>query len=174
MIETLKIINRMQSNNVIAKYAIGGAVGATVYLEPVSTIDIDIFVSFEAKPGQLIVSPAPIYDYLVTDLGYKAENEYILIEGWPVQFLPADDALHREALDRAVPLVLEGVQTWVMTAEHLMALALKVGRKKDELRVENFLESGSYDETILLEILSRHNLIDKWRRIRNKRPGGNE
>lgn len=28
MIETLKIINRLQSNNVIAKYAIGGAVGA--------------------------------------------------------------------------------------------------------------------------------------------------
>jgi hypothetical protein len=41
---TLEAINRMQADGVIGKYAIGGAVGATFYLEPVATADVDIFV----------------------------------------------------------------------------------------------------------------------------------
>ena len=41
---TLEVINRMQADGVIGQYAIGGAVGATFYLEPVATLDIDIFV----------------------------------------------------------------------------------------------------------------------------------
>ena len=43
---TLEVINRMQSDGVIDKYAIGEAVGATFYLEPSATLDIDVFVSF--------------------------------------------------------------------------------------------------------------------------------
>jgi len=43
MKETLEMINRMQSDGVISKYAIGGAVGATLYLEPSATLDIDVF-----------------------------------------------------------------------------------------------------------------------------------
>ena len=33
-------INRMQSDGVIEHYGIGGAVGASFYLEPVSTLDV--------------------------------------------------------------------------------------------------------------------------------------
>ena len=43
---TLEVINQMQVDGVIDNYAIGGAVGATFYLEPVSTLGIDVFVSF--------------------------------------------------------------------------------------------------------------------------------
>jgi hypothetical protein len=32
---TLEVINQMQRDGIIGKYAIGGAVGATLYLEPV-------------------------------------------------------------------------------------------------------------------------------------------
>jgi hypothetical protein len=38
---TLEVINRMRTDGVIGKYAIGGAVGATFYLEPSATRDID-------------------------------------------------------------------------------------------------------------------------------------
>lgn len=41
---TLEMINGMQTEGVIGKYAIAGAVGATFYLEPSATADIDIFV----------------------------------------------------------------------------------------------------------------------------------
>jgi hypothetical protein len=49
--ETLEAINQMQADGVIGKYAIGGAVGALLYLEPASTVDIDIFVVLPTPPG---------------------------------------------------------------------------------------------------------------------------
>src|SRR5258706_10672269 len=42
---TIQAINQMQADGVIGKYAIGGAVGATFYLEPAATLDVDIFVT---------------------------------------------------------------------------------------------------------------------------------
>jgi len=42
--ETLEAINNMQADGVIRQYAIGGAVGATFYLEPAATVDLDVFV----------------------------------------------------------------------------------------------------------------------------------
>jgi hypothetical protein len=39
---TLAVINQMQAVGVIGRYAIGGAVGATFYLEPSATLDIDV------------------------------------------------------------------------------------------------------------------------------------
>jgi hypothetical protein len=36
----------MPADGVIGKYAIGGAAGATSYLEPAVTLDIVVFVSF--------------------------------------------------------------------------------------------------------------------------------
>ena len=106
---TFAVINQMQADGVIGKYAIGGAVGATFYLEPVATLDIYIFVSFQKAGSLLTVSP--IYDYL-TARGFKAEKEYIIIESWPVQFLPAGNALVEEALALAVETDLEDVRTW--------------------------------------------------------------
>jgi len=40
--EVIAPINQMQSDGVIERYAIGGAVGATFYHEPVATPDVDI------------------------------------------------------------------------------------------------------------------------------------
>jgi len=107
---TLEVINRMQSDGVIGKYAIGGAVGATFYLEPSATLDIDVFVSFQNTPGSSLIAMAPIDDYL-TARGHKTDGEYIVIEGWPVQFLPPGDALTEEALAQAVETEVEGVRS---------------------------------------------------------------
>ena len=61
---TLEAINQMQADGVIGKYAIGGAVGATFYLEPAATIDLDIFVMLPRDSGGALLSLTPIYDYL--------------------------------------------------------------------------------------------------------------
>jgi hypothetical protein len=50
--DVIATINQMQSDSVIEGYAIGGAVGATFYLEPIATVDVDIF-------GKLFLSEAP-------------------------------------------------------------------------------------------------------------------
>ncbi len=161
---TLEVINQMQEDGIIGKYAIGGAVGATFYLEPAATLDIDIFVSLITPSDRLLVTLSPIYDYL-TQRGFQAEGEAVLISGWPVQFLPPGDALGEEALAQAVSTEVEGVRTWVMTAEHLVAIALQVGRAKDHIRILQFIESGVLDSEKLGPILDRHRLLPEWERF---------
>jgi hypothetical protein len=170
MKDTLTVINQMQADGVIGKWAIGGAVGATFYLEPVATLDIDIFVSFRNE-GTLI-SLSPIYDYLKAR-GFKAEKEYLIIEGWPVQFLPAGNALVEEALEQAVQTQVDGVHVWVMTAEHLVAIALQTGRAKGFSRILQFIESGLLASDKLDPILSQHGLLAKWEQFGNKFLNGN-
>src|SRR5271170_3273383 len=99
MEKTLAVINQMQADGVIDKFAIGGAVGAFFYLEPTVTDDLDIFVTLDAQAGGVIVL-TPIYDYLDAK-GYRAERETIIVENWAVQFLPAGTPLVQEALDQA-------------------------------------------------------------------------
>ena len=164
---TLQVINQMQADGVIGKYAIGGAVGATFYLEPSATLDIDIFVSFHNGPGSKLISVQPIYDYL-TARNCKVEGEYVIIEGWQVQFLPPGDALGEEALAQAVETDVEGIRTWVMTAEHLVALALQLGRAKDSARILQFIEAGVLDAAELDQILARYDLLAKWEQFGDK------
>ena len=158
---TLKVITQMQAKGVIGKYAIGGAVGATFYLEPSATLDIDIFVSMKTPPGSSLLTLRPIYDYLASR-GCKAKKEYIVIEGWPVQFLPPSDALEEEALQQAAETEVEHVRTWVITAEHLVAMALKTARAKDFARILQFVEAGVLNAKKLDAILRRHGLLEKW------------
>ncbi len=54
---TLEMINRMESDGVIGTYAIGGAVGATFYLEPLATADVGIFVMAALTSRKLAAQP---------------------------------------------------------------------------------------------------------------------
>jgi hypothetical protein len=169
---TLEVINRMQADGVIGRYAIGGAVGATFYLEPVATLDIDIFVSFQNASAGGLISLSPIFEYL-TARGYKSEGEYIVIEGWPVQFLPTSNALGEEALAQAIETDVDGMPTRVMTAEHLTAIALETGRGKDHVRILQFIDSGVLDPDKVDGILKRHELVEKWEQFGDKFLKGN-
>jgi hypothetical protein len=170
---TLEVINRMQADGIIGKYAIGGAVGATFYLEPAATLDIDVFVSLHKAAGSSLLTVQPIYDYLRAH-GHKSEKEYIIIEDWPVQFLPPADGLDEEALAQAVETELDGVRTWVMTAEHLVAIALRTGRSKDFARILQFIESGVIRAEKLDQILKHHGLLAKWEQFGDRFLKGNE
>ncbi len=71
--QIITLVNQMVADGVIDRYAIGGAVGATFYLEPVATLDVVIFVTFRPEPGRLLVSPQPILDYLTATV-FTAEH----------------------------------------------------------------------------------------------------
>ncbi|HUW59913.1 MAG TPA: hypothetical protein VMZ06_02815 [Candidatus Bathyarchaeia archaeon] len=161
---TLETINQMQVDGLIGRYAIGGAVGATFYLEPAATLDIGVFISLPNPAAGQILSLAPIYEYL-TARGCRVEKEYIIVGNWPVQFLPPSDALDEEALGQAIEADVDGIKTYVMTAEHLVAIALRTGRAKDKIRVEQFIESGVLDAARLEDILTRHGLLAKWNKL---------
>lgn len=162
--EVIKTINQMQADGVIERYAIGGAVGATFYLEPVATLDVDIFITFKTEGGSLLVSPQPVFDYLKAR-GGTMQGEYIVIAGWPVQFLPPTGPLVEEALREAVNRDVDGTPARVFTAEHLAAIALQTGRAKDKARVLEFVESGALDAPRFQSILSRYGLTDAWKRF---------
>lgn len=160
MEKTLKIINRLEADGVIERYAIGGAVAAIFYTEPFQTFDLDIFFATDISQSNLL-SLSSIYDHLAA-LGYEAEGESVLIEGWPVQFLPAFNALTAEAVDQAVEIKFKRTPTRVMRAEHLAAIMLQTGRAKDHARLVQLLEQHALDMELLKDIISRHGLMEKW------------
>jgi hypothetical protein len=162
--ETIATINQMQSDGVIERYAIGGAVGATFYLEPIDTLDVDVFVAFKPEPGSPIISPQPLFDYLKAR-GGAVQDEYIVIAGWPVQFLPPTGPLVEEALRDAVAKDVEGTPARVFTAEHLAAVALQTGRAKDKARLLQFIEAGALDTARFQAIVARHGLVGPWQRF---------
>jgi hypothetical protein len=162
--EVITTVNQMQADGVIDCYAIGGAVGATFYLEPVATLDVDVFVTFRPGPGSLLVSPQPIFDYLKAR-GGTVEGEYIVVAGWPVQFLPPGTPLVVEALQEAVQKDVAGTQARVFTAEHLAAIALQTGRARNKARLLQFIEAGALDAARFQAMLARHGLVDAWRKF---------
>ena len=161
MKRTLEVLNELEREGVFTRYAIGGAMAATFYTEPVLTFDLDVFVLLQSSATGL-VSLAPIYDALRTR-GYKEEQECILIEGVPVQFLPAYNALIEEALAQAREIDYEGVPARVVRAEHLIAICLQTGRAKDRARVAMLREQAHLDHELLADILNRHQLERKWK-----------
>ena len=167
MKDTLQMLNRMQADGVIGSYAVGGAVGATFYIAPAATLGVDVFVSLSSSSGTSLVSLAPIYDYL-SARGCKAEGEHIVTGDWPVQFLAAGDALEQEGLKGAIEFDVDGVATRVMSAEHLVAIALKAGRPKDFNRILHFLELSAVSRDKLMRIVEKHGLAPKWEKFRER------
>ena len=127
MEKTLRVLNRMVKDGVIEQYAIGGAVAAIFYIEPINTNDLDVFFHVkDANVGLNIL--APLYEYL-SGLGYKGQREAIDIEGWPVQFLPVFNPLLEEAVEQAKEVRFQRTKTRVIRAEHLVAHAAQEYRK---------------------------------------------
>ena len=160
MEKTLRVLNRLVKDDIIENYAIGGAVAAIFYIEPINTNDLDIFFLVKDENYGLDMLK-PLYDYLF-ELGYKAENETVEIEGWPVQFLPVFNPLLEEAVEEAKDIRFKRTTTRVMSAEHLVAIMLQTGRHKDFARIHQFLEQNLLDNAQLFAILERHGLRQKW------------
>src|ERR1700722_10631977 len=141
MKQTLDVVNAMEADGVIGRYAIAGAVAAYNYVEPTVTEDVDILIAFDTSqhaPQSGLDTLGPILSYL-KDKGYSEfRKEGILIEGWAVQFPVASD-LDAEALAKADEVDLEiqasedAVKSRVLRPEYLVATALRVGRSKDRL-----------------------------------------
>lgn len=164
--DVIKTVAQMEVDGVIERYAIGGAVGATFYLEPVATLDIDIFVAFKSDQDSIFVDPRPVYDYLKSR-GCSVDGEYLIISGWPVQFLPPNTPLVEEALAQSVDLDVDGLPARVFTPEHLAAVALQTGRAKDKARLLQFVEAGVIDMKRFNVIVERFSLSEAWDKFKS-------
>ena len=90
-------LNRIVAEGVIFDYAIGGAIGAAFYIEAAQTQDVDAFVFMKPEPNGLL-SLSPIYAALVAKCGI-VKDEHIVIDGWPIQVLPAYKPLGERAAE---------------------------------------------------------------------------
>jgi len=159
---TVEVLNELEKEGVFSRYAIGGAMGAIFYSEPFLTFDLDVFVVLPPASGGLLTL-ASIYDAL-RGRGYTEQaNECVIVEGVPVQFLPAYNLLVEEALSQARDATYENVPTRILRSEYLVALALQTGRSKDRERVRILREQAKPDMNLLADILRRHELEEKWK-----------
>jgi hypothetical protein len=114
------------------------------------------------------VTLGPIVGYLAAKGYTQWEKEGLVVEGWPVQFLPVTDGLDLEALEQAEVIedifVTDGlVLTRVLSAVHVVATAVRTGRAKDLLRINDaFIERDAVDQERLRETIERHGLTDRW------------
>lgn len=168
--KTIEVVAKLAAEGTIRQYAIAGAVAALNYIQPTLTEDLDILVSvecFEERASGLILL-TPIEEAL-SSLGYNERSDVgIRIEGWPVQFLPVASALDEEALSQAAEVDVrsgDGPATMarILSAEHVVAIALKLGRLKDLARVEAFLDQGAVNLQRLKSVLQRHELMPAWK-----------
>ena len=162
MEKVIELLNRMQADGVIENFAIGGGIAAIYYLEPYSTDDIDVFLSSILLDEIGLVPFGSIYAYLESQ-GYHSEREYIRIEDWLVQFLPASESVQKEAVAQAVRVPFGTTSTLIFSAEYLAAEFLRSGRWKDNLRLAALLQSGAMDIKIFRDIIHRHGLMEKWK-----------
>ena len=159
MKETFAVLNQMVKDGAIEDYAVAGAIGAMFYVEPFSTEDLDVLVM---TPEDRLVIELPGWEYLKARGYTEIRKEGIVVEGWPVQFMPVNNALEREAYVNGQQVDYDGVSVRVVLPEHLVAIMLKVGRLKDLARVQMFLSQKAVDLDALEDVVRRHGLLDKW------------
>src|ERR1700733_9228279 len=100
----IEVVTKLAEQGLIQRYAIAGAVAALNYIQPTLTEDLDILISvgdFQThKSGLLLLTPI---ETALAKMGYAERSDVgIMIDGWPVQFLPAASPLDDEALEQAV------------------------------------------------------------------------
>jgi hypothetical protein len=157
MKKVFQLLNQMTRDGAIPNYAIGGAIGSVFYVEPFATQDIDVFVLMQAEETGL-VTEIPGWEYL-KERGYtEIRGEAIVVEDWPVQFIPVSNPLEEEAYLNAAVQDFEGEPVRVILAEHLVAIMLKAGRLKDFVRAQMFFSQRAVDPDLLLDIIERHGL----------------
>jgi DNA-binding Lrp family transcriptional regulator len=132
--KVIKRLNRLKKTGVIKDYAIGGAHAVAYYLEPVKTLDLDIFVFAESDKDFYI------FRTYIKKAGFRVRGTHVIIDDTPVHFLPG--SLHpfiNEAVRRAKRIRVRSIPTKVLTAEYLIVSLLMAFRLKDKMVIPDLL-----------------------------------
>lgn len=153
--DVFRILNRMRAEGVVSQYALGGATAVLFYAEPTRTYDLDVFVTVATDGGGALAPLSPVYEWAQAR-GIAVQAEHLLIEGVPVQILPAWNALVETAVATARVHDYGGVPVSVVDPEHLAALALQAGGARRRERAWQLLQSGAVDRNRLRALLKNH------------------
>jgi hypothetical protein len=162
-IKVLAVIEHLHKEGVIPDYVLVGGLAATFYLESVYTRDVDFVFPISVKLDRL----SDLYQRL-EELGYgDIDSEgYLLIEGWPVHFLPPFNSLLKKMLETARIERIDGLACKVALPEYLVADSVRMSRpEKDYGRIIRLRELPSFREDFFQAILREFNLEEQWRKI---------
>jgi hypothetical protein len=156
--KALRAVNDLKATGIIDEFAIGGAMALIFWIEPIPTYDLDVLVMLPQSTGPLI-SLDPIYRW-ASERGYRAEYEHIVIEGFPVQFLPSFGALADDAIRTAADRQYHGLPLRVVRPEYLIALYLVPSARtaKRRERAAALRDSADIDRARLDELMRQFNL----------------
>lgn len=156
--DVLNAIEDLKERGLIQDYAIFGAIAQMFWDEARPTFDLDVLVLLAGGQGAL-VSLAPIYEW-ASAKGYEAKGEHIVISEIPVQFVPATDRLHEEAVENASMMPFGEHHVRVVRSEYLIATWLKPPANSPDRRerAARLRESVQVDKSVLAELLKRYNL----------------
>ena len=169
MRKAIEVVANLAEQGVIKAYAVTGAVATLAYVDPVLTQDLDILVGVDdfdkRQSGLVLLTPI---DSALAAMGYtERTGAGLIVEGWPVEFLPVASDLDAEALREAIEVEFKAAsppfKARVLRPEHIVAKAVEVGRLKDLARVEAFLDQKSVDLAALSRVIERFALADAWR-----------
>jgi len=164
MRELIELIDEMLRANVVQNYAVFGALAQMRYTESVVTMDADILIGVE---DDSIAVLSPIYAFC-RERGYLPEGEAIRVGAWPVQFIPAFDALSRDAMLLAEVGDIDGLAVRVVRADYLAVMALKVGRAKDRLRILALIESDAVQSVEIENLAKQFELENMWMKFKEQ------
>lgn len=161
------LLEKMTLDGLISGYSIGGATALIYYFEPVQTQDIDVFILLTQESG-VLVNLAPIYSFFVKH-NCTIKDEYILVDGIPVQFLVPYNDLVTEAVQNSKQVKYGTVKVKLPPLEYLMAIMLQTNRLKDQARLEEINRFGiKYNLRLFLKILSKYKLSDRWNKLKGQ------
>ena len=161
----VELLNEMKRAGVIQDYAVFGALAQMRYTEPVATLDADVLVLL--KDATAIDVLGPIYRFC-RERGYVPRQEAVLVGDWPVQFIPTFSPLTEEAVREAEMGEIDGLPARVVTARHLAAIALSVGRAKDHTRILALLEAQAATRDEIESVALRHDLQGQWTNFKRR------
>ena len=156
--DVITAINDLKERGLIQDYAISGAMAQLFWDEAVVTFDLDVLVLL--GPVASVLDPLRgIYEW-AAERGYPTRAEHIIISDFPVQFLPAPDALSEEAVTHAASIESDGIAMRVVPPEYLIGLWLQPGpastfRRRE--RAAKLRESVQLDHALLADLGTRYN-----------------
>jgi len=138
----LAVLNELEREGVIDRYAIGGAMGATFYVEPLLTFDLDVFVIMRQSAAACFRSPA-LWTACVLRVTPE-EGECVLMR----VCRSVSSRLQRFAgrgAEGSAENLYEEVSSRVVRAETSFRICLQTGRDKGRERVRIFREQAELD-----------------------------
>jgi hypothetical protein len=156
--DVLTAIEDLKERGLIESYAVFGAIAQMFWDEAIATFDLDVLVLLKGADS-VLVDLSPLYKW-AKENGYEEKGAHIVISEIPVQFVPAPNALHEEAIKNAATLDFSGMPVRVVRPEYLIATWLQppASNSVRRERAARMRETMQLDHALLDDLRARYGL----------------